>query len=228
MWGTAFPEEICRAAKKMGYSRIALTDTNNLYGLFPFLRACRQEGLIPIIGAEITEKGSGERAVCLVENNQGYKNLCRLITRRHTDTSFDLQSTIPSYAEGMVVLTRTSRLLQAFFESGVAVAAALSGRSGERISGLLQSARCLGVPAVLAPDAFFLKPEGFAVHKMLRAIDRNTSLSRLEPENMTAPDAFLTSPEVYFEKLAAWPDLFPEKASSLTVSVQLPEYCRSA
>ncbi|MBA4368478.1 MAG: DNA polymerase III subunit alpha, partial [Desulfobacterium sp.] len=210
MWGTASPEEICRAAKEMGYSRIALTDTNNLYGLFPFLRACRQEGLIPIIGAEITEKGSGERVVCLVENSRGYKNLCRLITRRHTDTSFDLQSTLPLYVEGMVVLTRTPRLLQAFFESGVSVAAAFSGRSGERMFGLRQSARCLGVPAVLAPDVFFLKPEGFTVHKMLRAIDLNTSLSRLEPENFTAPDAFLSPPEVYFQKLSAWPDLLPE------------------
>ena len=43
MWGTASPEEICKAAKAMGYRRIALTDINNLYGLFPFLRACRQE-----------------------------------------------------------------------------------------------------------------------------------------------------------------------------------------
>ena len=210
MWGTAFPFEICRAAKEMGYSRIALTDTNNLYGLFPFLRACRQEGLIPIVGAEITEKDSGERVVCLVENSQGYKNLCRLITRRHMDTAFYLPSTLPRYAEGLTVLVRTPGLLPVFFESGVNVAAAFSGRSGEITFGLRQSARCLGVPEVLAPDAFFLKPEEFAVHKMLRAIDLNTSLSRLEPENMTAPDAFLTSPEVYFEKFAAWPDFFPE------------------
>ena len=32
--------------------RLALTDTDNLYGLWPFLAACRREGLTPIVGAE--------------------------------------------------------------------------------------------------------------------------------------------------------------------------------
>ena len=55
MWGTASPRQICRAARRMGYARLALTDTDNLYGLWPFLAACRNEGITPIVGAEVTD-----------------------------------------------------------------------------------------------------------------------------------------------------------------------------
>jgi DNA polymerase-3 subunit alpha/error-prone DNA polymerase len=90
MWGTAYVKQVCRAAKRLGYTRLALTDTDNLYGLWPFLTACKREGLTPIIGAEVTDPRHNQRAVCLVENDTGYRNLCRLLTRRHMDDAFNL------------------------------------------------------------------------------------------------------------------------------------------
>ena len=68
MWGTSSIQDICRTARRLGYTRLALTDTDNLYGLWPFLNACRQEGLVPIIGAEVTDPAYSHRAVCLVKN----------------------------------------------------------------------------------------------------------------------------------------------------------------
>ncbi len=55
MWGTRSPRKICAVARELGYRRLALTDTDNLYGLWPFLSACRQEGITPIVGAELTD-----------------------------------------------------------------------------------------------------------------------------------------------------------------------------
>ncbi|MHC4103316.1 MAG: PHP domain-containing protein [Planctomycetota bacterium] len=55
MWGTAIAKQVCRAARRLDYSHLALTDTDNLYGLWPFLTACRREGLTPIVGAEVTD-----------------------------------------------------------------------------------------------------------------------------------------------------------------------------
>ena len=83
--GTASPAALCRAARRMGYRRLALTDTDNLCGLWPFLAACRREGITPIVGAEVTEPGrpQGPRAVCLVRDPAGYAHLCRILTRRH-------------------------------------------------------------------------------------------------------------------------------------------------
>jgi DNA polymerase III alpha subunit (gram-positive type) len=54
MWGTAYVTQVCRQAKRLGYDRLALTDTDNLYGLWPFLTTCKREGLSPIVGAEVT------------------------------------------------------------------------------------------------------------------------------------------------------------------------------
>ena len=88
MWGTATPAAICRRARALGYRRLALTDTDNLYGLWSFLSACDREGIRPIVGAEVTEPGSRRRSVCLVESPAGYANLCRLLTRRHREPAF--------------------------------------------------------------------------------------------------------------------------------------------
>ena len=54
MWGTADIKTLCKTAKRLGYRRLALTDTDNLYGLWSFLAACRREGITPIVGAEAT------------------------------------------------------------------------------------------------------------------------------------------------------------------------------
>ncbi|MCX8035452.1 MAG: PHP domain-containing protein [Candidatus Sumerlaeia bacterium] len=45
--------EIVEAARQAGMSAVALTDTNGLYAVVPFARACRAAGIKPILGAEI-------------------------------------------------------------------------------------------------------------------------------------------------------------------------------
>ncbi len=107
MWGTASPPELCCRAKHLGYTRIALTDTDNLYGLWPFLAACKEFDLRPIIGAEVTDRASHWRAVCLVKTKEGYSNLCRLLTRRHRNKAFSLKQAVPEFGKGLVILTQS-------------------------------------------------------------------------------------------------------------------------
>ena len=54
---TASPAALCRLAGQYGYPGLALTDRDNLYGLWPFLRACRREGLKPVVGADVSDPG---------------------------------------------------------------------------------------------------------------------------------------------------------------------------
>src|SRR5690606_3694989 len=98
-------EDLCRAARARGYTRLALTDRDNLYGLPAFLKACRYVDLQPIIGAEITDPapGSTRRAICLVRDEEGYRNLCRLITARHGE-GFSLTEAVRAHAQGLIVL----------------------------------------------------------------------------------------------------------------------------
>jgi DNA polymerase-3 subunit alpha/error-prone DNA polymerase len=141
MWGTDSPAAICRAARRMGYDRLALTDTDNLYGLWKFVGACHAEGLTPIVGVEISDPNKPHRAVCLVKDAAGYANLCRLISRRHQDPAFDLSIALPRLAGGLLVLTTHADLLAAWHRAGVHAAAALPRRPPSPFHPLVQTAR---------------------------------------------------------------------------------------
>ncbi len=206
MWGTCSPERICVVAKQRGYTQLALTDTDNLYGLWPFLKSCERENITPIVGAELTDPVSGCRAVCLVENEQGYGNLCRLITRRHSDKGFDLKSAVPDHALGLVVLTQNPELLPEWHEAGVTIAAAVPRRPDGAAFELRKICKHLGVPVVATPGSFFLDPEDAKIHRILRAIDLNTSLSRLTPKDAAPSGALLAPASEYAERFAIWPD----------------------
>jgi DNA polymerase-3 subunit alpha/error-prone DNA polymerase len=206
MWGTAYVKQVCRAAKRLGYDRLALTDTDNLCGLWPFLRNCRREGLTPIVGAEVTDPSRKQRAVCLVENDDGYRNLCRLITRRHLDSDFELQAMLPHFASGLMVLTQNAGLLQAWHTAGVTVAAAMPRNPLPPAHALRRAAKYLTVPLVATPGSFFLHPHDAAVHRLLRAIDLNTSLSRLTAADVAPPDAWLAPPAEYQRRFAICPE----------------------
>lgn len=81
--GTATPEELAGTAMGMGYPAMALTDRDGLYGMPRFLAACGEQGLSPVVGAEVTvELGAGHRGhvVLLAASGRGYRSLCRLLT----------------------------------------------------------------------------------------------------------------------------------------------------
>lgn len=206
MWGTTPVKSLCRHARSLGYTHLALTDTNNLYGLRPFLGACKQEGIQPIVGAEITDIKTPARAVCLVKNEEGYRNLCRLLTHRHLDGAFNLLAEIRNLSKGIVVLTSNPVLLSAWHESNVEVTAALPRHPVSLSHPLRQTARRLGIPVAAVPGSFFIHPEDVAVHRVLRAIDGNISLSRLKPADTAPADAFLASPSAYEERFAICPE----------------------
>jgi error-prone DNA polymerase len=205
--GVCSPAAICRAARLLGYQGLALTDLDNLYGLWPFLAACRQEGISPLVGATVTASGAGPRAVCLVKDREGYRNLCLLLTARHTDPAFDLGPAVAAHGAGLVVLATDSELLSLWAGRQLDVAAALADRPTAANHHLYRQARRLGVPAVAVPASFFLIPEEYELHRLLRAIACRTSMSRLTAEECVSPAAWLASPAEYRRRFAMWPEV---------------------
>lgn len=227
MWGTSAPEHVALAAKTRGYGAVALTDTDNLYGLWPFLEGCRENGVRAIVGAEVTEgergaeekaasrsplplaprrPSGGQRVVCLVENAEGYRNLCRLLTRRHTKVDFALGRDLPELAVGLCVLTSSPELLTTLFEAGVNVFAALPRRPSAHAARVRAEANRMGVAAVAVPSSFFLVSEDHELHRLLRAIAGNTSFSRLKAAEVAPADAWLAPPEEYLRRFEIWPE----------------------
>jgi error-prone DNA polymerase len=206
MWGTADIKTLCKTAKRLGYRRLALTDTDNLYGLWPFLAACRREGITPIVGAEVTDPIQNFRAVCLAENETGYRNLCRLLTRRHTDNTFNLKTTLPAFAGGLKILTQSPDLLKFWYDAGLSIAAAMPRKPVPSTHRLCRTAKHLKIPLVATPGNFFLHPDDIAIHRLLRAIDQNTVLSRLTANAVAPADAYLGTPAEYANRFAVCPE----------------------
>src|SRR6478672_11211309 len=95
--GASLPEELAARAAELGYSALALTDHDGVYGSLEFAHAAKDLGVRPITGAEVTlsgvgstephtSSGAGSHVTLLVESSRGYANLCRILTESHAGT----------------------------------------------------------------------------------------------------------------------------------------------
>lgn len=88
--GTLRVDDAAAAARADAQPALAITDLSNLFGAVKFYKACRGKGVKPIIGTDVfmepepAMSGSGtaaSRLLLLVQNRQGYLNLCELLAR---------------------------------------------------------------------------------------------------------------------------------------------------
>jgi error-prone DNA polymerase len=86
--GASTPMELAAAAAEHGYPAFALTDHDGVWGSMEFAHACKGFGVRPITGAELTVSDHVPAAhlTLLVEDADGYRNLCRLLTDAHSHT----------------------------------------------------------------------------------------------------------------------------------------------
>ncbi|MBN2012732.1 DNA polymerase III subunit alpha [candidate division KSB1 bacterium] len=194
-------EALCQTAKTLGMHRLAVTDTNGVYGLFWFLEIAREAGITPIIGAQVTSDNGN--AVLLCQHRQGYANLCHILSRRHLDESFSLIKAIIDYADGLFVLSNSMKLVDALHHQIPADNLYVELQPGPQRRSLLSYARTRGLPVAATNGVHFIKPNDYKLHKLLRAIGCNTSLSRLPEDELASPNAWLKSED---EMVAAFPD----------------------
>ena len=82
--GASNPEQHVKRASKLGLKSIALTDRNGIYGIVKAYQAALECNIQLIIGSELSvreQDGTVFSIVLLVQNHQGYSNLCTLISR---------------------------------------------------------------------------------------------------------------------------------------------------
>ena len=116
--GTCRIDDVVEAAKADGQIALGITDLNNLFGAVKFYSACRQQGLKPLLGAEVgvyfpDEELNNEpsKIVLLVQNMAGYLNLCELLTKLWTQSPDKTQNAIdwrwlqPKRTEGLLALS---------------------------------------------------------------------------------------------------------------------------
>ncbi|HET7418617.1 MAG TPA: error-prone DNA polymerase [Solirubrobacterales bacterium] len=157
--GASTPMELAAAAAAQGYPAFALTDHDGVWGSMEFAHACKGFGVRPITGAELTValpvdgtevplyggESSRRHLTLLVEDEAGYRNLCRLLTAAHAHTRDNTTRSqaqpwatfeqVEEHAEGLVCLSGCARdgAVAGAFERGDTAA-------GERLARRLRDA----------------------------------------------------------------------------------------
>src|SRR6266487_803414 len=111
--GASFPEQLAETAAELAMPAMALLDRNGVYGAQRFSVVAREQNIRPIIGCELSMEDGGILPV-LVENRNGYKNLCELLTEAHLRSEKGkcaIQwNELPQFAEGLVAFFNESLL----------------------------------------------------------------------------------------------------------------------
>jgi len=131
--GAVSVQRLVRKAAEYGYDAVALADVNAMYGVADFCASARAAGIKPIVGAEVLT--GTRRVILLAENRAGYENLCRIITARNLEPSFDLAERLSRHNEGLICICpqhALARQLRKRFPAGQLFAGCRDASEAER------------------------------------------------------------------------------------------------
>ena len=116
-------KDIPKRCKELGMDSIAITDHGVMYGVIDFYKACKKEGIKPIIGCEVYVAPRGRtrhdkepgvdnkynHLILLAKNMQGYRNLSKLVSIGFTEGYYykpriDYE-VLEKYSEGLICLS---------------------------------------------------------------------------------------------------------------------------
>ena len=243
--GASTPQALLHQAAELEMPSIALTDHDGLNGIVQFVLEARELGIHPIIGAEVTME-EGYHLTLLVENTEGYSNLCRLISRAQLDhskgeaaLSWEL---LAYHYQGLIALSgcHKSELAQHILknDNDAALKAAqryknLFGRghyflelqrhlvgSDKAIEhGLISLADHLDLELVATNDVHYATPASRPLQDVLASIKNILPINELGGLRRPNSEFFLKSP-------AEMRELFSDQPQALENTVRIAERCR--
>jgi error-prone DNA polymerase len=214
--GASRIEDLVDAALARGMSSMALTDTNGVYGLVWFLQYAAERGLRPIVGSEV--RTETERAILLARNRDGYETLCRIISRCRFETDFCLSKALVEKRENLIVLSDQIALLRALVRQNGSSDIYIELNDPRAEPPLVQFSRASGIPMVATNEVYFVDPSNYPLHRLLRAIDLNTSLSRIPPKELVSEDRWLKPEETMARR-------YPHLSKALENTARIADMC---
>ena len=195
--GTLRIDDAAAAARRDGQPALAITDLANVFGAVKFYKACRDRGVKPLIGADLwMQPEAGERQpsrlLVLVQDSQGYLNLCELLARAWTSNAQRAQAWVrwewlDSLGAGLIALSGAEhgalgqalmagdeararavvQRLAALFPGRCYVELQRAGLPGQEavVQGSVALAAELGLPVVATHPVQFLEPDDFDAHE---------------------------------------------------------------
>ncbi len=195
--GTCRIEELVEKAAANSLRSIALTDTNGMYGLIKFGKAVIEKGIKPIYGSLIDQPGNeSDYALLLARNNQGYEELCKIITSRKLNDDFRLITLIENPPDNLFFITPSMPLLEAAGNrENVYAELIITEKNKIYARKLYAYAKEKGIKLAASSPVYFLNPSDYDLHKAVSAIRLNTTLDNV-------PGNALADKEFYFKETA--------------------------
>jgi DNA polymerase III subunit alpha len=211
------PEAIAKA-KEYRMPALAITDHGNLFGAMEFYSTAEASGIKPIIGCEVyVAPGSrftqptkhvephSHHLILVCENETGYRNLCRLVTKGYQEGLYENKPRIDAellqeYNDGLVCLSsclkgEIAKLILADDDKGAEEKTAWyrdvfdDGRYFLEIQkngldeqrkvnrGVLRLAERRGIPLVATNNCHYLEQSGHRMHEILMRIEAGTKIN---------------------------------------------------
>jgi DNA polymerase-3 subunit alpha len=248
-------KELCARTKDYGMSACAITDHGYLYGAVRFWKTCKDFGLRPVIGCEAyvcrdhTDKTSPDarkrfHLILLAQNNNGYHNLVKLVTRGALDGFYykpRLDKTLlRAHSEGLICLSAciSGEIPRAVRAGDMDAALALTreyaaifpGRfylelqvnglaEQEKVNaGLLELAEKTNLPIVATNDCHYLNADDVEAHELLLCVQSKSTMA--DPGHMR-----FESDQLYYKSAEEMERDFSGTPEALANSARIAEMC---
>ncbi|MDP3989177.1 MAG: DNA polymerase III subunit alpha [bacterium] len=239
-------DEWIKVAKETGMPAIAMTDHGNMYGAIKFYKACKAADIKPIIGIEgyVANRTRFDKQpgvdnkryhiTLLAENNTGYKNLIKLITKAYLEgyyykPRFD-RELLKEHSEGIICLSGClgGEFCQALWnnDEDQAERVALEYRDifgkdnyfielmhhpglerfMEIKEKIIKVARKLDIPMVGTQDSHYTYPSQSKAHDVMLAIQTQSDITDTNRLTLTNDDFSFIPPEKAWEHFGDTPD----------------------
>ena len=224
-------------AKELGMNAIAITDHGVMFGAIDFYKACKANGVKPIIGCEVYVAPRGRKdkepkidekynhLILLAKNNEGYKNLAKLVSLGFIEGFYYKpridKEILEKYHEGIICLSAclagevNQAILNNNIEEAKKVALWFKNLFGEDYylevqnngikeqvlvnQKLVDLSRELNIPLVATNDAHYLKKEDAYNHEVLLCIQTGKKMTDEDRMRFDTDELYVKSPEEMIE-----------------------------
>lgn len=219
--GTIKIDELINECIKNNLSSIAVTDYNAMYGLIQFSKKAIEAGIKPIYGAQIDEPDNQNLyAIILAKNNDGYSDLCRIITQRKLNDDFSILNIVKSFWKNLIFITPNLELLQVIDTKNSVYAEIIPTKSNRKNAlKLFDYAKQNNIPIVASNPIYFLNKKDFELHKLVTAIRLNKTINTISVEE-------LVDEEFYFKAQSELENLFRKIPEAIANTYKIADQCK--
>jgi len=198
-YGTLSVEELVKQAHLFGTKELVLTDINTVSAIYDFKKACESYGIKPIVGVEI-RKENRLLYIAVAKEFLGIGEINRMLTACNCDGA-ELTETAPEFRKVFIIYP-LSNCPESLRENEYI------GIREEEINLLMKPELKAKIPKMVIwhPVTFSTKKE-YNLHRILRAIDGNTLLSKLNANDFCAKTEFFKPVESIKNAFANFPKI---------------------